>query len=53
MRRGVAVAASFTVNKACRIPGSLVDADPSIISNFMTDIGFNCSTADAVRRNNR
>jgi hypothetical protein len=47
------VATSVTVNKACGIPGSVVDADPRIISNFMSDIGFNSPAADAVRRNNR
>jgi hypothetical protein len=47
------VATGLIINKACGIPGRLADADPSIISNFMSDIGFNSSTGDAVRRNNR
>ncbi|HMF50542.1 MAG TPA: hypothetical protein VK603_17950 [Candidatus Saccharimonadales bacterium] len=47
------MATSVTVNKACGIPGSIVDADPRIISNFMSDIGFNNPAATAVRCNNR
>jgi hypothetical protein len=51
--RGVAVATSVTVNKACGIPDSVVDADPRIISHFMTDISFNSPAAAAIRSNNR
>jgi hypothetical protein len=47
------VATSFTVNKSCGIPGSVVDADPRIISNFMSDIGFNNPAAAAVWCNKR
>jgi hypothetical protein len=47
------VATSFTVNKACGIPGVVVDADLRIISNFMIDIGFNSPAAVAVWSNNR
>jgi hypothetical protein len=47
------VATSLTVNRACGIPDSVVDADPRIISNLMTDIGFNSPAAVAVWSNNR
>jgi hypothetical protein len=49
----VAVATGVIINKACGIPDSVVDADPRIISNFMTDIGFNSPAAVAVWSNNR
>jgi hypothetical protein len=47
------VATSFTVNKACGIPDTVVDADPRTISNLMIDIGFNSPAAVAVWSNNR
>ncbi len=47
------MATSCTVDKACGIPDSVVDADPRIISNLMTDIGFNSPAAVAVWSNNR
>ena len=47
------MATSVIINKACGIPGSVIDADPRIISNFMSDIGFNSPAAVAVRSNNR
>ena len=46
------MAKSFTVNKACGIPGSVVDADPRIISNLMIDMGFNSPAAFAAWSNN-
>jgi hypothetical protein len=46
------VATSVTVNKACGIPGRVIDPDPRIISNFMSDIDFNNPAAAAVRCNN-
>ena len=47
------MATGLTINKACGIPDGVVDADPRIISNFMTDIGFNSPAAVAVWSNNR
>ena len=47
------MATGVIINKACGIPDVVVDADPRIISNFMTDIGFNSPAAVAVGSNNR
>ena len=48
------MATGLIINKACgSISDSVADADPRIISNFMTDIGFNSPAAVAVRSNNR
>ena len=49
----VAVATGLTIDNACGIPDSVVDADPRIISHFMTDISFNSPAAAAIRSNNR
>jgi len=47
------VATGLTIDNACGIPDSVVDADPRIISHFMTDISFNSPAAAAIRSNNR